>query len=75
MGRAAYHLKNDVELSGRRGHEFSVLQGTDERLDASELPNLLRFLLSADERGDIELRVLGDDLEDRGTHKTCITQQ
>ena len=55
---------------GRGRHEL-----WDSRLFNYGHHEVLRFLLSTDERGDIELRVLGDDLEDRGTHKTCITQQ
>ena len=67
----AHDLEDDVELGRLLGEELSILERTDDGLDARELGDLLRLLLRADEGGDVVLRVLGDGLEDRGTDETC----
>ena len=64
-------LEDDVELGGLLGQEVGVLERADDGLDTSDLGDLLRLLLRADESGDVVLRVLGDGLEDRGTDETC----
>ena len=65
-------LEDDVELGGLLGKEVGVLERADDGLDASDLGNLLRLLLRADESGDVVLRVLGDGLEDRSADETCM---
>ena len=64
-------LEDDVELGGLLGQKVGVLERADDGLDTSDLGDLLRLLLRADEGGDVVLRVLGDGLEDRGTDETC----
>ena len=64
-------LEDDVELGRLLGQQLGVLERADDGLDASDLGDLLRLLLRADEGGDVVLRVLGDGLEDRGTDETC----
>ena len=65
-------LEDNVVLGGLLGQEVGVLERADDGLDASDLGDLLRLLLRADEGGDVVLRVLGDGLEDRSTDETCM---
>ena len=65
-------LEDDVELGCLLRQQVGVLERANDGLDTSDLGDLLRLLLRADEGGDVVLRVLGDGLEDRSTDETCM---
>ena len=66
---ATYDLNDDVGLCGQGGHELSIVQRADDGVD-TELLELCGLLLATNEGGDIVLRVLVNELDDRSADET-----